>query len=123
MTVLRGAFIEKKNFLKKEPRSVPPTGFLHLRLCDIYISVRHLCLVLFSGGLGGGAGPVVSHVLRGSFLFRVLRWEVLMFPASGVGLEADGCRQRKGFWKAAREQQMERRICLQVPSACQRSRD
>lgn len=52
---------------------------------------------------------MVSHVLRGSFLFPSVL-EVLMFPASGVGLEADGCRQRKGFWKAAREQQMERRI-------------
>lgn len=33
-----------------------------LRPCDIYISVSFVCFCL-------GAGPVVSHVLRGSFLF------------------------------------------------------
>lgn len=88
-----------------------------LRPCDIYISVRQLCLVLFRGRASGQSrAPGLSLTARPTV-------EVLMFPASGVGLEADGCRQRKGFWKAAREQQMERRICLQVPSACQQSRD
>lgn len=48
------------------------------------------------GGLGGGVLFFFSGCARLSASYGV---EVLMFPASGVWLEADGCRQRKGFGK------------------------